>query len=256
VIRDLGVAAVDLCVFAGYEHTKLDAVLADPAGTASSARSRVDRAGLVVSDVFAMLAPSFEELAINHPDGAARRESLDQFRQILEFTARLRAPGLTILPGVPFPEIDRRESLELSARELRLRTELASEAGVELSVEPHAYSIVQSPAAVLELLALVPSLSLTLDYSHFVFQGIDQWEVDPLLSRTRHIHLRQAQPGALQSPTTAGTIDFARMLDRAAEARYRGYLALEYQCENWPGFQRLDCIAESAALRDLVLASA
>jgi sugar phosphate isomerase/epimerase len=103
VIGDLGIIAVDVCVFAGYEHTTPAAVDADPVAVAESVAGRLAAEGLVASDVFAILAEDFETLAVNHPDAAVREESRRQFDRVLEFAVRLGAPGLTILPGAPWP---------------------------------------------------------------------------------------------------------------------------------------------------------
>lgn len=254
VIRDLGIAAVDVCVFAGYRHTTPDSVLAEPAAVAAAVGGRLADEELVPSDVFAILAEDFETLAVNHPDAEVREESRRRFERVLEFAARLQAPGLTILPGWPFPGVDRESNVELAAAELQRRAELAGEAGLRLSVEPHYRSIAETPAATLELLARAPDVSLALDYSHFVFQGIRQADLDPLIARTGHVHLRQAAPGVMQARAREGTIDFAAVLDALAAASYEGFLAIEYQCEDWLECRRVDCLTETAEMRDLVLA--
>jgi sugar phosphate isomerase/epimerase len=253
VIGDLGIKAVDVCVFAGYEHTTPAAVVADPTAAADAVAGRLAANDLTASDVFAILADDFETLAVNHPDRAVRGESSARFAKVLEFAARLGAPGLTILPGALFPGVARESGIELAATELQRRAEAAAEAGLRLSVEPHYRSIAETPAAALELVELAPDLSLALDYSHFIFQGIRQADVDPLIERAAHVHLRQAAPGVMQARTREGTIDFAAVLDALEAAEYQGFLAIEYQCEEWLECRRVDCITETAEMRDLVL---
>jgi sugar phosphate isomerase/epimerase len=254
VIRDLGISAVDVCVFAGSRHTTPESVLANPAGAAEALRHELAANELVVSDVFAILAEDFESLAVNHPDRQVREDSLRRFRPLLDFAARLEAPGVTVLPGVPFPGVDRQASLELAAAELERRAALAGEMGLRLSFEPHYRSIVPTPASVLELLGHAPNVSISLDYSHFVFQGILQRDVDPLIPRSRHLHMRQAAPEVMQARATEGIIDFAAMLRALDAAGYEGYLAIEYQCEEWLECRRVDCISETADMRDLIVA--
>jgi sugar phosphate isomerase/epimerase len=254
VIRDLGIHAVDVCLFAGYRNNPPDAVLADPARAADTIGARLAEHGHQVSDVFAILGTSFEELAVNHPDEAVRRESMQRFELLVEFGRALGAPGLTILPGTTFPGVDEDESLDLAATELERRAAIAGDAGLRLAVEPHFDSVVATPARTLGLLERTESVGLALDVSHFVYDGSAQAEVYPLLERTHHVHLRQAAPQAIQTRVSEGVIDFADLRDRLLAGGYGGYFALEYQWEEGsPDFTHVDCIAETAQLRDLML---
>lgn len=247
VIRDLGIPAVDVCVFTGYDHISPDDMLEDPGRTADWVKERLE---LAVADVFVILGSSFEELAPNHPDPAVRARSLECFERSVEFARRLAAPGLTILPGMPFDE----GSLALAATELNRRAEIAGAAGLRLAFEPHHGSVVATPELTLELLERTPAVGLALDYSHFVFQGIPQEEIDLLLPHAHHVHVRQAAPETIQTRTHEGTIDFVRIRDRLLADGYTGYFALEYQWEDgWLDFTRVDCIAETADTRDLLL---
>lgn len=254
VIDDLGIGAVEVCVFAGSNHTTPDEVVADPAAAAATVTDRLAVHGLAAANAFAILAADFEGLAVNHPDPAVRAESLARFDRILDFTARIGAPTLTILPGTPFPGVERERGLDLAAAELQRRAERAAAAGVGLLVEPHYGSIAASPEAALELLDRAPDVGVALDLSHFAFQGFAQAEADPLIPRTAHVHLRQGAPGLMQARAGEGTIDFVAVLDRLAETGYEGYLSIEYQCEEWLDCRRVDCISETADMRDLVLA--
>lgn len=53
----------------------------DPKRAAAAVAARLD--GLVVSDVFAILGASVEDLAVNHPDAAVRAEALRQFERVV-----------------------------------------------------------------------------------------------------------------------------------------------------------------------------
>jgi sugar phosphate isomerase/epimerase len=254
VIRDLGITAVDVCSFSGYQHTPPETVLADPARAAEAVGERLARFDLAVADVFMIVGGSFEELAPNHPDAAVRAESLRQFEGFVEFSRRLGAPGLTILPGTPFEGGAEDTSLELAAVELNRRAQLAGAAGLRLAFEPHYGSIAPTPERALELIELTPEVGFALDYSHFVYQAIPVEDVDPLLERTYHLHVRQSEPGDMQSRAREGTIDFLRIRDKLLGLRYDGYFALEYQWEDgWLDFSRVDCISETADMRDLLL---
>ncbi|HMJ94495.1 MAG TPA: sugar phosphate isomerase/epimerase family protein [Thermoleophilaceae bacterium] len=254
MIRDLSIEAVDIFVLSGSPHTAAEAVLADPAGVADAVKERVQRHGLKVADVFAIFGEDFEAFAPNHPDEAVRGESRRQFEALVAFSRRLEAPGMTVLPGVPFDGVDERESLALAASELEQRAKIAADAGLRLSVEPHLDSIIPTPAGAEPFLERTEEVGLTLDVSHFTYQGIAQGESDPLIARTRHVHLRQARQDVMQARVREGTIDFPALRDRLLAAGYDAYFGLEYQWEeHWLDFTHVDCITETAELRDLLL---
>jgi sugar phosphate isomerase/epimerase len=97
-------------------------------------------------------------------------------------------------------------------------------------------------------------VGFALDYSHFVYQGIDQKDVDRLLPHTHHFHVRQAAPGVMQARAREGTIDFVRIRDELLALGYDGWFALEYQWEDgWLDFSRVDGVSETAELRDVLL---
>jgi sugar phosphate isomerase/epimerase len=254
VIRDLGFSAVDVCSFAGYRHTPPAAVLADPTGTARTVRQRLERVELEISDVFMILGTSFHELALDHPDAAVRERAWEAFERFVEFSVAIGAPGITVLPGVAFEGEDEEACRERAAAELSRRSARAAEAGLRLSFEPHYGSIAQTPERTLELLDRAPGVHLALDHSHFVYQGIAQEDVDVLIPHARHVHLRQAAPGSMQLPARTGVIDFRLLVERLRAGGYEGYLCLEYQWEEWLDCNRVDCISETAELRDVLLA--
>jgi len=254
VIADLGFEAVDVCSFEGYRHTPPAELLADPAGTADRVRARLERFGLVPSDMFAIVGESFDALAPNHPDAAVRERSLEQFTGFLEFARRIGSPNITILPGTNFDGVPAGESLERAAEAINVRAQLAGDAGLGLAFEPHYGSLAETPATALALIERTPDAGFALDYSHFVYQDIDQDEIDQLLPRTHHFHVRQARPGVIQARQSEGTIDFRRIRDTLLGLGYEGYFALEYQWEDgWLDFAHVDCIAETAESRDVLL---
>ncbi|MBS1882652.1 MAG: sugar phosphate isomerase/epimerase [Actinobacteria bacterium] len=254
VIADLGIDAVDVCIWAGYDHNPPEVALADPARSAEEIGARLERHGLHPADVYLILAESFEDRAVNHPDEAVRDDAYRQFEATLDLAVRLGSPGVTILPGAVFPGIDEGESLDLAARELQRRAEQAGEAGLRFTVEPHFRSIVPTPMRTAVLLERTEDVGLALDPSHFAFQGYELEDCFPLLSRTQHVHLRQGGPGLVQARTHEGTIDYALLRDRLLDGGYEGYFTLEYQWEEgWLDFTRVDCIGETADMRDLML---
>lgn len=254
VIRDLGIPAVDICLFAGFDHNPPHVVAEAPEAVADKIQARLERHELAVADVFVILGTSFDELAVNHPDPGVRAESLRRFEAVVTFAGRLSSPGITLLPGTTFDGVPADESLALATRELRRRVEIAGAAGLELSVEAHYQSVAPTPARAVELLDQAPDLTLTLDHSHFLYQEFSQDDVDALIPRSRHVQLRQAGPGRMQLPAHGGAIDIGLFVERLDKTGYTGYLGLEYQREDWLDCNQVDCISETAELRDILLA--
>ena len=161
------------------------------------------------------------------------------------------SPGLTILPGLDWPGESHEESLARAAEELGRRVRQAAERGVRLSVEPHVGSICRSPDDALRLCELTPGLELTLDYSHYVLQGFDDAEIEPLLAHARHFHARGSAEGRMAAPLSESTIDWERAIDAMREHGYDGWVGLEYV---WsaiePGMNEVDVLSESILLRE------
>jgi sugar phosphate isomerase/epimerase len=126
--------------------------------------------------------------------------------------------------------------------------------GVTLSVEPHLGSLVSTPQAASRLLDLTPGLTLTLDYGHFIYQGIPDAAIEPLLARTSHFHARGACAGKLQSTMVENTIDFDSVVRAMQKVKYRGFVALEYVWVEWMDLNRVDNLSETVILRDLLRA--
>jgi sugar phosphate isomerase/epimerase len=250
LIAMLGLDGVDVCLMKDRSSLRLEDVRADVPGTAAALEERIRGRGLEIADVFVIPWTDFRTLAPNHPDAAEREASRALFGDMLELAARLRSPGLTILPGIDWETEGHEESLGRAAAELAARVELAGERGVRLSIEPHLGSVASTPERALALLARTPGLELTLDYSHFVYQGIPEAEVHPLAAHARHYHVRGARLGRMQAPLRESTTDVEAMVDAAVAAGYDGFLGLEYVWLDWEHCNECDNVSETILLRD------
>jgi sugar phosphate isomerase/epimerase len=250
LVRLLGLDGVDICLMEARSSLRLEDVRADVAGSAARVREQVQSRGLDVADVFVIPWTDFRTLAPNHPDAGERQASAALFEDMLDFAARLGSPGMTILPGIDWEHETPEDSLARAAVELDRRVDAARARGVRLSIEPHLGSIAPTPARALALLERVPGLELTLDYSHFVYQGIAQSEVEALAPFARHCHARGARQGRMQAPLRESTIDFERMIDVLEEADYDGFVGLEYVWLDWEHCNECDNLSETILLRD------
>ncbi len=250
LIRMLGLDGVDVCVMQSRSAVRPEDVRADPAGWAGRLDERIRGRGLEVADVFVIPWTDFQTMAPNHPDATEREASAALFRDLLELAARLRSPGMTILPGIDWDGETHEESLARSSTELVWRVDEAAARDVRLSIEPHLGSVASTPERALDLLARTPGLELTLDYSHFVYQGIPEGEVEPLAMHARHCHVRGAREGRMQAAVKDSTTDFERMVDALAAAGFDGFLGLEYVWLDWEHCNECDNLSETILLRD------
>jgi sugar phosphate isomerase/epimerase len=250
LVRLLGLDGVDICLMEARSSLRLEDVRSDVPGSAARIGEQVRGRGLEVADVFVIPWTDFRTLAPNHPDASERAASAALFEDILDFAARLGSPGMTILPGIDWEHETQEQSLERAADELGRRVDAARTRGVRLSVEPHLGSVAPTPDRALALLDRVPGLELTLDYSHFIYQGIAQSEVDVLAPHARHCHVRGAREGRMQAPLRENRIDFESMIDALEESGYHGFVGLEYVWLDWEHCNECDNLAETILLRD------
>jgi sugar phosphate isomerase/epimerase len=96
----------------------------------------------------------------------------------------------------------------------------------------------------------VAGLSLTLDYGHFIYQGMSNESVHPLLPHASHFHARGGTEGALQSTFNDNTIDFQAIVWQMKSNHYSGIICMGYVWVDWEGCNRTDNIAENLQLRD------
>jgi sugar phosphate isomerase/epimerase len=250
LIRLLGLDAVDVCLMGNRSHIRPEDVRGDLPAAARRIRDGVGSRGLDVSDLFVIPWTEFSTLAPNHPDPAERERSRGLFEDMLELAVRAGAPGLTMLPGIDWEGESHEDSFRRAADELALRAERARAEGLRFSVEPHLGSVVQDPAEAARLCEAAPGVELTIDYSHFVYQGYPESAIEPLAPHARHVHARGARERRMQAGLADSAVDFERMVDVLREAGYDGDIGLEYLWIDWEHLNECDTISETILLRD------
>jgi sugar phosphate isomerase/epimerase len=249
---EIGMDGVDIGLFAAGSHLRPEKILENPKASGAKVAATLRAHGLQLADVFSIPETSFDRNAVNDPDEGSRRKSADYFHRVLEFTIDCGAKHLTMLPGVHFPQEEKGESLKRAATELEWRAQTAERAGIKFAVEAHLGSIVPTPQEALELLELAPTLTLTLDPSHFVRQGIPDEAVLPLTSRASHVHVRGAREGRLQTSLRENSIEFKRYVQSLGDHGYAGWIALEYTWQEWERCNEVDNLSETILLRNLL----
>lgn len=249
-IQLLGIPHVDLGAHADGSHLHPDRIEADPLREADRVRRAAEVAGIGIADLFPTFGRGFRERPVNTPDPAVRDANRIRFRAFVEFARLVGSPGITLLPGVNFPELGADRSFDLSRIALAELVAIGGDAGLRVSIEAHLESVVELPERALELVQAVPGLQLTLDYSHFIAAGIPVERVHPLIPHAGHFHARQAAPGHLQRPAGAGILDFGDILARLTASGYAGYYCVEYTWQEWRGCNTEDVLSETILLRD------
>lgn len=111
---------------------------------------------------------------------------------------------------------------------LREHHEAGQAAGVAFALELHVNSPFETMDQARRVLEAMPELGIVYDPTHFVMQGLDIHETGWLIDRARHVHLRDAAPGAIQTPFGQGTVDFDWVLGALRARGYAGHISIEY----------------------------
>jgi sugar phosphate isomerase/epimerase len=244
VVRALGFDLVDVALFANDDAS----LVADPTAIAAGVRLALQTQALSAPDVFYATGETFDEIAPNPRDSAARARRRQGFAAAAEVAAQLGAKGMTILPGTSWAE-DPDGAWACCVEELGWRVERAGQLGVEVRIEAHTGGIAALPEQAVRLFGEVPGLRLTLDVSHFELQSVPLERVLPLVPFASHMHVRAAKSGAIQIPWRDNEIDFPRVLDALAAAGYGGAFCVEYRPMAKWRCDELDALSESDATR-------
>lgn len=224
LVQSFGFDHVDIGVGGGNAHYNPAEVAQSPHYYSDQVRSETEKFHLLPNECFAL---NFGE-PINTPEEDQRRRTVRLFKGLCMFASQSRFKSVVLLAGPVHQELGPERSLDLAVDAYTELVEIASNHNLQLNVEADCDSCVNTPTTAEELCQRVPGLGLTLDYSHFISQGIEQSEVERLHAFTRHIHIRQAAPGQIVTDVEAGTINFERVMQSLAEANYQGLFCIEY----------------------------
>lgn len=254
ILKILGFDYVDIT---GYTKAPFEAITPweiaqDPKGALAKIDALRERHGLSPADYFFTFGEGFQDHCVNDPDPAVRRANLEVFRKVVPFCRDAGFSHITTLPGVLRDDLGPERSLKIAAEALNELVPVSLEAGIPMGIEPHWESVVESIDRTQQLLEAVDGLTLTLDYTHFVAQGIPQEEVDVLAQHASHFHARQGAPGYLQTGMKDGTLDYRKIVQRLKDVAYDGFLTVEFCYQEWKGCYRTDTVAETIQLADLL----
>ena len=252
LISMLGFDAVDIGVFSGSSHITPEYVALNPITAASFIQRLLDRHGLKCADVFLIPATNFEGCNPMHDDLETFRNLNNFVSSTAEFCRHLRVKGLTVLPGTPSATESHEQAIGRVAPGLLRWLTLTKDQGIELSVEPHSGSCIDTPARSCALVESVPELKLTLDPAHFLFGGATNEDLIKVIPHSRHVQLRGARNQVMQARMVESELNLRDLLEQLRKAGYNGYLASEYVWHETWNCDRVDNISETSALRDEV----
>jgi sugar phosphate isomerase/epimerase len=216
----------------------------NPTALAEEIRADLDLFNLRLSDLY-LLHPR-----ISLADEGKRQKDMELFKALLPFAAALKAPGITLSPGLAHPPEDG-EAWDRTVAALREMLKAAAAYKLPVSIEPHMDSMAQTPEQALKLLKEVPGLALTLDWAQFVCQDVSFEAIAALIPQARHLQVRQAARAQLQLPLERGRIDFKKLVKALQAAPYDGVVCIEFMNQpGWHGMETVNPIAEAVKLRD------
>ena len=178
------------------------------------------------------------------------RQNHDDLKSVLEFARAASVPSVMVLPGVVNAGQSRSGAIDQAVESLKPIVAAGLESNIEILIEPHVGSILNSPAQTLELVERVQGLKIVLDPSHFISMGYRQAEIEPLAKVAGHVHIRQARSGTIQTEMAAGIIDFAGFFGELRNSNYDRWLTIEYEYEPGTNSSIVDVLSETAKLRD------
>jgi len=251
IIQLLGFQGVDLGIFEDRSHHVPSSLSQDPQPAAKQMQERLHRYGLEASDVFVQFGPEPPVASVNDPDPGTRKQTREQFLGMVEFAVALGARHMTGLPGVWHSDESDRSEWDRAVAETAWRKSEAAKGGIVYAFEPHVGSLCPDPESALKF-SDESETSITLDYGHFIYQGMDNASIHPLVARASHFHARAGAPGHLQCPVNENRIDFPGALKALSATNYAGWVCMEYVYVDWEGCNRTDNVSETLKMKKLM----
>jgi sugar phosphate isomerase/epimerase len=227
-IKRLGFDRVDVAARTVIPQSK---ITADPKGSAKWMKELAARHGLGLSELFlSSVEVDGKGLSPASPDAKDNAVYFHNFELICEFAAEAGFECVMGSGGSVIESIGKDASFDNAEAVYRSMADIAEKWGLVFTVEPSRLSLLNSPAAALEMVRRVPKLRYTLDLLHYQINGYPQEESMKLLPWTGHMHARQAATGWGKCPVEFGEIDYDTLIKRMRGMNWEGTIAMEYWC--------------------------
>lgn len=161
------------------------------------------------------------------PDGPEFDAELANVRKWVDIAAKLGAPNMRVFAGKNPQSMSPEQAFKQVAKGLRESSRYAGSKGVFLAIENHGY-MTEDADAVLKLVAEVnhPWFGVNLDTGNF---NDKPYEHMARLAPHAVVCQVKTQVAAPEKPDKRGPADYRRIFQILREAKYRGYVALEYE---------------------------
>jgi sugar phosphate isomerase/epimerase len=163
----------------------------------------------------------------NDPDAKRREAMLEAFRKVCACAAEAGLSHIMGVPGEPQANDSPDHGMGISLDTLPRMQEIAKQASVGLTIEPHTGSLLTTPEATLAMLKKLPGMTLSLDYSHYIGAGFKPVDLLPLHKYAKHIHAKPARNGVPKCLFYDGDDYFEPLLKDLLEINWNGIVAME-----------------------------
>lgn len=230
-----GLKNLDLLTIQGWAHVNPGDLADRWEATVQDLESRLGNHGLRIVSLNAMLGPKMHDRS---EEAGARRAV--EMAAIFRLLKRFGIKTIAWQPPLKWQEAWTDAEQDLCLATLREQLDLAKREGITLALELHTRSPFETLAQVKRLLASIPDVPLVYDATHFVLQNTPIRETEWMLANARHVHLRDAAPGQIQTALGQGTVDFDWVLGALRERRYNGVISIEYLGSKETAFDTLE----------------
>lgn len=228
LVSDIGYDAIEIVSIPGYHG--------DPDQLTSETRKEVHQ---LLSDTGLKLGAL---MGLPRPDAEAKqqRKNLDWFKRLLDLAHETTVDRGPMIQGVLGGGAWEQKK-NLFRDQVGNWLELASAAGITISIKPHRGHAMSTPEDAVWMIRELgdnPKLRMVYDYSHFAFRDMSiETTVATALPYTGYLVMKDAVQGkdkiVFDLPGQAETIDHARVLSLFYEGGYRGEVCCEVSSLVW-----------------------
>lgn len=163
------------------------------------------------------------------PPGAARQAELDRVRKWVDVCVKLGAPAIRIFAGKGRADTPRETAYEYVVEAMKTATDYAASRGIFLAIENHGY-LTETADDVLKLIRAVdhPWLGFNLDTGNFRDEPYESMAKAAPYAVTCQVKTLVTNPRTNQREPA----DYGRIVRILRDARYRGYITLEYEADD------------------------
>ena len=181
-----------------------------------------------------------------HPQADGRAEAVAHVAKWTDHAAEFGAPCIRIFAGNKHSEVSSEQALAWTIENMKRTCDYAGTRGVYLAIENHGY-LTGTAAEVLRIVDGVDHewLGVNLDSGNFTSRPYENME--QLAPHAVNVQLKMDVVNDDGNGRLPG--DYARILRILSDAKYRGYVALEYEAEEDPntGFPKFLAAVRAAA---------